>query len=249
MNRFASAAGLAVAAAFLAPAAASAQMRVEALGLTLTALPAVSSDYLFRGISQTRNRPAIQGTFEALHDSGLYVGAFASNVAFAGTDARQELDLLAGYRFEALGIAWDIGAIYYSYPGYSRPSGGYNIDYIEGVLKASKAIEKATIVGGAYVSPNFFGQSGRGLYLEGGADVALPLGFMASGRFGYQWIEHEPRFGTPDYASWSASIARELAAGVTLTVGYYGTDISKGHCSGGQKVCDDRFMATLSRKF
>ncbi|MCG7360331.1 TorF family putative porin [Roseomonas sp. ACRSG] len=249
MNRIASAAAFALAAVLLAPAAASAQMRVEALGLTLTAMPAASSDYLFRGISQTRNRPAIQGTFEALHDSGLYVGAFASNVAFAGTDARQELDLLAGYRFEALGIAWDIGAIYYSYPGYSRPSGGYNIDYIEGALKASKAIGTVTLVGGLSVSPNFFGQSGTGVYLEGGADVALPLGFTASGRFGHQWIEHEPRFGTPDYATWSASLSREVFAGVTLAVGYYGTDISQSRCSGGQKVCDDRVMVTLSRKF
>ncbi|RKK03422.1 hypothetical protein EBE87_11065 [Pseudoroseomonas wenyumeiae] len=248
MNRIASAAGLAAAAFLIAPAA-SAQMRVEALDLTLTAMPAVSSDYLFRGISQTRNRPAIQGTFEALHDSGFYAGAFISNVAFAGTDARQELDLLAGYRFEAIGIAWDIGAIYYSYPGYSRPSSGYNIDYIEGALKASKAIGTVTLVGGAYASPNFFGQSGTSLYLEGGADVTLPLGFTASGRFGYQWIEHEPRFGTPDYATWSASISREVVAGVTLGVGYYGTDISQDRCSGRQKVCDDRVMVTLSRKF
>lgn len=249
MNRIASAARLAVATALLAPAAASAQMRVEALDLTLMAMPAVSSDYLFRGISQTRNRPAIQGAFEALHDSGLYLGAFTSNVAFAGTDARQELDLLAGYRFEALGIAWDIGAIYYSYPGYRRSSNSYNIDYAEGALKASKAIEPLTLVGSTYVSTNFFGQSGTGLYLEGGADVALPLGVTASGRFGYQWIEHEPRFGTPDYATWSASLSRETFAGVTLALGYYGTDIPQGRCSGGQKVCDDRVLFTLSRKF
>ena len=249
MHRIASAAGLALAATLIAPAVASAQTRVEALDLTLSAMPSVSSNYLFRGISQTRNRPAIQGTFEALHDSGLYLGAFASNVAFAGTDARQELDLLAGYRFEALGIAWDIGAIYYSYPGYSRPSSGYNIDYIEGALKASKAIDTVTLVSALYLSPNFFGQSGTGVYLEGGAEVALPLGFTATGRFGYQWIEHEPRFGTPDYATWSASLSREVLAGVTLAVGYYGTDISQSRCSGDQKVCDDRMMVTLSREF
>lgn len=109
-------------------------------------------------------------------------------------------------------IAWDIGAIYYSYPGRNRPSGGYNIDSFEGALKASKVIDTVIVVGGAYVSPDFFGQSGTGVYLEGGADVALPLGFTASGRFGDQWIEHEPRFGTPDYATWSVSISREVAA-------------------------------------
>jgi len=249
MNRIASTAGFAVAAVLLAPAAASAQTEVEALGLTLTATPAVSSDYLFRGISQTRNRPAIQGSFEALHDSGLYAGAFASNVAFAGTDARQELDLLAGYRFEALGIAWDIGAIYYTYPGYTRANGTQEIDYLEGAVKASKRFDPVTLLGALYVSPNFFGRSGTGVYLEGGADVALPLGFTASGRFGYQWIEREPRFGTPDYATWSGGISREVVAGVTLAVAYHGTNISRSQCSGGQKICDDRMVVTLSRKF
>lgn len=249
MKTITSTAGLAVAAILLAPVAAAAQMRVEAPGLTLTAMPALSSDYLFRGISQTRGRPAVQGTFEALHDSGFYAGAFISNVAFAGTDARQELDLVAGYRFAALGIAWDIGAIYYSYPGYSRPPGGYNIDYAEGALKASKAIDAVTLLAGAYLSPDFFGQSGTGFYLEGGADVALPLGVTASGRLGYQWIEREPRFGTPDYAAWSATLSREVFAGLTLAVGYHGTDISRNQCSGGQKICGDRVMLTLSRKF
>jgi uncharacterized protein (TIGR02001 family) len=249
MYRIASAAGLAVAAAVLAPAAASAQMRVEALNLTLTATPAVATDYLFRGISQTRNRPAVQGTFEALHDSGFYVGAFVSNVSFLGTDARQELDLLAGYRFEAIGLSWDIGAIYYSYPGYSRVAGTQEIDFIEGAVKASKIVGPVTLLGSAFVSPNYFGRSGTGVYAEGGADVALPLGLTASGRFGYQWIEREPRFGTPDYATWSASLSREVFAGATLAVGYYGTNISQNECSGGQKLCDDRVMVTLSRKF
>ncbi|ONG46392.1 hypothetical protein BKE38_25405 [Pseudoroseomonas deserti] len=249
MTRLACAAGLAMAAALLAPLAASAQMRVEALGLTLSATPAAASDYLFRGISQTRNRPGAQLTVEALHDSGFYLGVFASNVAFAGSNARQELDLLAGYRFEALAIAWDLGGVVYSYPGYDRPAGGYRFDYAEAVLKASRSLDAVTLLGTAAVSPDFFGQSGLGVYVEGGADVALPLGLTASGRLGYQWIEREPRFGTPDYLTWSASLSRELAAGVTLAVGYYGTDIGRGRCSGGQKICDDRVMLTLSRRF
>jgi uncharacterized protein (TIGR02001 family) len=239
--------GLALAAAAASPALA--QTRVEALGLTLGATPTIATDYLFRGISQTRNCTAVRGSFEALHDTGLYASAFLSNVAFAGTDARQELDLLAGYRFEALGTGWDLGVIYYNYPGYSRPAGGYNIEYVEAALKASKSINRVTLLGAAYLSPNFFGQSGTGLYLEGGADLALPLGLTASGRLGHQWIEREPRFGTPDYLTWSASLSREIAAGVTLALGYYGTDIAQDRCGGGQKICDDRVMVTLSRKF
>jgi uncharacterized protein (TIGR02001 family) len=240
-------AGLALLA--LAAAPAQAQTRLDAAGLTLTATPGLSTDYLFRGISQTRNRPAAQLTLEAAHDSGFYAGAFASNVAFAGTNARQELDLLAGYRFEALGIGWDVGAIYYTYPGYDRPAGAQEIDYAEAVLKASRVVGDVTLMGAAYATPNYFGRSGTGVYLEGGVDWALPLGLTASGRLGYQWIERESRFGTPDYATFTASLSREVAAGVVLAVSYAGTDIARDHCAGGQKICDDRVMLTLTRKF
>jgi hypothetical protein len=45
------------------------------------------------------------------------------------------------------------------------------------------------------------------------------------------------------------TLSREIFAGVTLAVGWYGTDIGQASCGGGQKICDDRFMATLSRVF
>lgn len=82
----------------LAPLAAQAQQTIESLGLTVTTTPAVVSDYNFRGLSQTRLRPAAQVTVDAENGSGVHVGAFVSNVAFMGTDARQEVDCL-GYRF------------------------------------------------------------------------------------------------------------------------------------------------------
>ncbi|MFT8246866.1 TorF family putative porin [Roseomonas sp. BN140053] len=227
-----------------------AQTRIEALGLSLTATPTLATDYLFRGISQTRNRPAVQGTLEALHDSGFYLGAFVSNLGFAGTNARQEVDALAGYRFTLGGINWDIGAIYYSYPGYSRPNpAAYNLDYIEGAVRANREFGPVTVSAAVNVSPNFFGQSGTGVYLESGLDVKLPLDFTASGRLAYQWIQREPRFGTPDYLWYSIGIAREIPGGIVLGLGYYGTDIERRNCSGGQKICDERVLFTISRKF
>ncbi|MCI0755885.1 TorF family putative porin [Teichococcus vastitatis] len=105
MNRIASAAGLVMAAALLAPAAAFAQIEVETLDLTLMAMSAASGDYLFRGISQSRNRPAIQGAFKALHGSGLDLGFFA------GIGARQEPDLPAVHMLDTRSIAWMTTAI------------------------------------------------------------------------------------------------------------------------------------------
>src|SRR4051812_49838336 len=63
---------------------AAAQQQIESLGLTVTTTPAVSNDYLFRGISQTRNNWAFQGTLDVQHASGVYVGAFISNAKFVG---------------------------------------------------------------------------------------------------------------------------------------------------------------------
>jgi hypothetical protein len=55
-----------------------------------------------------------------------------------------------------------------------------------------------------------------------------------------------PSCGLPDLVHQPVT---GVAAGVTLAVGYYGTDIGQSRCGGGQKICDDRVMLKLSRKF
>ena len=98
----------------------------------------LATDYVFRGISQTQGDPAVQGNIEytrAFGESGLsaYAGAFGSNVDFAGTDARIELDWYGGLRGSTSGIKWDAGVVYYSYPGAEDR---LDLDYGEAVLYA-----------------------------------------------------------------------------------------------------------------
>ncbi|UFN47170.1 TorF family putative porin [Roseomonas sp. OT10] len=221
----------------------------EGTGLSLSLIPAVSSDYLFRGVSQTRNRPAVQGTVELSHESGFYIGAFASNISFLGTKARQELDIAGGYRMQLGAASLDFGGVWYTYPGYDKPPGGYDLNYFEFVAKGSYQIEPVKLLGAFYYSPQFQLESRNAFYLEGGADVTLPYDFTLSGRLGYQWIDRNDRYGLPNFANWSVAVSRELFWGVTLSVGYYDTNISKSDCAGGQKICDARAMAYLSRTF
>ncbi|MDJ0386504.1 TorF family putative porin [Roseomonas sp. E05] len=228
---------------------AAAQTTIDSAGLTIAATPAVASDYLFRGISQTRNRPAIQLTLDAQHESGFYAGAFASNVTFPGSNARQELDLLAGYRLAIGNFGLDLGGVWYTYPGYDKPDGSYAYNYAEAVAKGSYTLDPVKFVGTAAWSPDFYFESGSAVYLEGGADVTLPLGFTLSGRYGHQWIDRNPRYGAPDYANWSVAVSREVLAGVLLSVGYYDTDLSKNDCFAGTKYCDARALVMLSRPF
>ncbi|WP_426956269.1 TorF family putative porin [Muricoccus radiodurans] len=221
---------------------------LEDAGLTVGITPTISSDYLFRGISQTRNRPAAQVTVDIEHTSGVYVGAFLSNISFAGTDARQEVDVLAGYRFAIGGVKFDLGGVGYLYPGYDYPQGAFDLNYFELAARVSYEFDPLKVLGSAFWSPNFQAESGSSFYLEGGLEVKLPLDFTLAGRFGYQWIDRNNRFGTPDFANWNVTLSREVF-GFTLTVGYYDTNLNRSECVGGQKICDARAMVTLSRTF
>lgn len=249
-TRIAAAATLALGLTFAAGTAGA--FEIESAGLTIGVTPTVSSDYLFRGVSQTRNRPAVQGTIDIQHTSGLYVGAFASNVAFLGTNARQEIDALAGWRTTFAGVSLDIGGIAYTYPGYDHGQGAYDLQYFELAAKASYEIPNlpvpVKVLGAFNWSPNYQLESGDGFYVEGGLEVGLPYDFTLAGRAGYQWIQNNARWGSPDFANWNVTLSYKFSDFV-LTVGYYDTDLSKRECFGSQKICDARAMVFLSRTF
>ncbi|NGM21309.1 hypothetical protein G3576_14900 [Roseomonas stagni] len=246
----------------LAPQAGTAQTTIDSIGVTVTTTPAITSDYLFRGLSQTRGRPAAQLTLDAEHSSGVYVGAFVSNVAFAGTNARSEVDYSAGYRFALGDLKLDLGGTYYSYPGYTAPRGGFELNFYELALRASYEIAPVKFVGLAAWSPNFTGESGSAVYLEGGFDMALDYGFTISPRLGYQMVERnivpaagsrDGYFGAPDYYTLSLAVSREIFGGFIGTgmVVWNSMTHSSGRsdCFGGSKTCDSRAIVTLSRPF
>ncbi len=107
-----------------------------AAALGLTALPTLSqaqdsspltfnigavTDYRYRGISQTRFKPALQGGLDYAFPAGFYVGAWASTIKWIkdnGVDGGVELDLYGGYKFEVL-KDWtlDVGILRYEYLG------------------------------------------------------------------------------------------------------------------------------------
>lgn len=89
---------------------------------TFPASVTLVSDYIFRGQSQTWGKPALQFGIEADHKSGLYAGFAASNVSDKWLPgASLETDYYAGFRSKLPGAAsdfgYDVGAIYYVYPG------------------------------------------------------------------------------------------------------------------------------------
>lgn len=93
---------------------------------------AAASDYRFRGVSLTNQKPALQVELSAAHETGLYVAFFGSNVASNG-GAGLEADFGIGYAVQAGPIAIEISAMHYMYPG----SGQDNYTELSGRLSTN----------------------------------------------------------------------------------------------------------------
>lgn len=108
-------AALAFSSASMAQAAAA---NAPAPDYTVSGNATLATDYVWRGLSQTWGKPALQATLEAAHSSGFYVGFFGSNVAAQFIpNANLELDGYGGYRGKAGDISYDLNAVYVVYPG------------------------------------------------------------------------------------------------------------------------------------
>ena len=94
---------------------------------TFTGNVTLASEYLYRGIAQTRGKPAIQGGFDYAHSSGLYAGLWASSItwigdAVASASAGIEVDVYGGYKGSITeDFGYDIGVLTYNYPGTELP--------------------------------------------------------------------------------------------------------------------------------
>ena len=112
----------------LAASPAVAQLRLGESGLALNPTTTVTSDYIFRGISQTRSRPAAQANVELLHPgSGVYIGSFVSNARTKATTSPPRSISSAAFasRWAAsISISWVSGIIMPASPG-AAPSRGW----------------------------------------------------------------------------------------------------------------------------
>ena len=90
----------------------------------------VTSNYTFRGITQTDDKPAVQGGLDYSHDSGLYAGTWVSNIDFtpeanAAEGSGAEIDVYGGIKRELKGgLSYDMGVIDYTYPSKKTAESG-----------------------------------------------------------------------------------------------------------------------------
>ena len=194
------------------------------LALGLPAAPAfadvafnasVTSDYRYRGISQTRLKPALQGGADWSDASGFYVGAWGSTVKWikdAGGDASVELDVYGGYKTEiASGLTLDVGLLQYVYPNNElNPS----TDTLEayGALSYGPATLK---VSRSFTNLFGFGDSKGSMYYDLSATFDLGDGWSITPHIGRQTVKN---LSSASYTDASLTVNKTIDA-LTLSLG------------------------------
>lgn len=158
------------------------------------------SDYIWRGVSQTQEDPALQAEIELEHRSGFYAGLWASSIDFTAAGEEDdgidyELDGYLGWAGELRpGLDLDLVLTRAAYPGARR---GYDYDYTE--LEATLGFAEHYHAGLAY-SPDIFGLGGRGYYWNAGAEWPLgESGFGLKVQVGHYDLEDAAGDSYQDY--------------------------------------------------
>lgn len=195
---------------------------------------AMSTDYVFRGFSQTNEEPAISGGLDYGFESGFYVGTWASNVNFA-SETSTEIDLYAGYSFEVGdGIGLDFTYIYFVYPGDDD-----DFNYSEFVGAVSFGDLGLSLV----YSPDYFGSDASALVLNADYSIGLGENLSLDLHAGYSDVDEEDFFGDTDsYLDYSVGLSTS-AKGLDLSLTFFGTDIDD------VDAADSRLVFSVGKSF
>lgn len=200
---------LAALAAFALPGAAQADESKVNVSATLTG----ATDYVWRGVSQSNEKPAVFAIVNASM-GGFYVGGETENVDFAGIN--QEYDLWGGYVFNLGKAKLDLGVVRYGY--VDAPA---KIDTLEVKAGLSGKIGKVGLGVTGYHTWNYFGTHRDATYVEANASLAVTDKLTLSGAVGRQQIEV-----LPDYTTWNLGASYAVLPGASISVRYHDTDDS-----------------------
>ncbi len=181
------------------------------------------SEYRYRGIGQTRLKPALQGGIDYALPNGFYIGTWASTIKWikdAGGDSKVEIDAYGGWKGEvASGLTLDVGLLQYYYPS-NKLSTSANTLEIYGALTYGPVTAKYS-----HSTTNLFGvpdSKGSG-YFDVSANFDLGDGMTLSPHVGHQTVKHN---AAASYTDYSLTLAKDFS-GLVLSGAVVGTDADK----------------------
>jgi len=183
----------------------------------------LASDYRYRGLSQSRLRPAVSAGADYSHASGLYAGAWLSSIRWirdGGGDAEAELDLYAGYKGSAGPVGYDVGLLRYQYPR-ARLAVSPDTTELYGALTYGVFTAKYS-----HAVTNLFGfadSKGSG-YLDLSANVELGDGWSLVPHVGRQWVRRNSAYS---YTNYAITLNKDFGHGLVASAAVVGTHADK----------------------
>ena len=202
---------------------------------TISGNVALVSDYRFRGVTQTFEKPAIQGGFDFTHQSGAYLGTWASNVGeWANYGGSMEIDFYGGYRgsLPTGDIDFDIGIIAYQYPGNTpelltagSPKNNTREWYV-GLSKGPVAYKFYRTTGNWFGIANSSGSTYHDLNASFGLNEQVTLAVHA----GRQDVKG-PTSPSPDFSDYSIGLAIALPDSYSVGIKFTTVNLSDSQAS------------------
>jgi uncharacterized protein (TIGR02001 family) len=204
-----------------------------------TAVPAVSyadvafnvgavSDYRYRGISQTRTKPALQGGVDFI-SGPFYVGAWASNIKWIkdfGGDANVEIDVYGGYKGSITkDLGFDVGVLTYQYPSNDLSPSANTTELYGALTYGPATLKYSHAVTNTFANPD----SKNSFYLDLSATFDLGGGLMLTPHIGYQKIKG-PFEDPGSYTDYALTLSKDFS-GFVVSGAIVGTDADKSFYS------------------
>ena len=202
----------------------------------------LTSDYRFRGISQSDRDAALQADVKLAHESGLFLELWASNVDFSSDgdgDTNVEVDLTVGYETALTDLTdFSIKGVYYAY--MNQPSGA-DLNYWEAIAALSRKLGKTTLSLEVAYTPEYADDGGAAW--AGTAGLSAPLwqnvwffdGIDGSAHLGTQGYDE----ATDDYTFWDLGLTANYGS-LAVDARYVDTDLEELEC--GISACEAGFV-------
>lgn len=208
---------------------------------TVSANVGLFSQYVFRGVSYTQKKPALQGGFDVAHGSGLYLGTWGTNVSDAAlNNAAGEIDVYGGYAGAVGDLGYDVGFLQFLFPNGEINGTNEKYDTLElyaGVtwkflnLKYSRTVTDYFGFNDKSFGLGRGGSKGSN-YVEANLSYEFLPGWTALAHVGRQRVRN---YGDYDFTDWKLGVTKDFAGGWQAGLAWINTDADRRLYT----VCDD----------
>lgn len=220
---------------------------------TLTTNFAVASQYIFRGMSYSQKRPALQGGFDFVHASGAYAGIWGSSVSGEALgNATAEFDFYGGYAASVGDLAYDVGLLQFTFPRGKIGGESYNTLEAYGSLTWQMVNLKYSRTLGDYFGMNAnsmgFGDNSKGSqYFEANVNWTFVPGWTLNLHAGRQKVKG---YGAYSFSDFKAGVTVDLAEGWQLSAAGITTNGQTDlYRINGVDTAGDKWLVMLKRTF